>query len=503
MSSKQQKPQRGAQAAQRPRTKKQPQQAQSNGRSKRKGKGPAPVNVMGNDYSKDKLISERKRRMPADSRVMDWVNMMLDPADSPPVLAPCTAGVLASHARIVKGVIIEGTEENEGYFSVCLRPSLIDPLIWSTKAGRFPAEGSGPLQIASVSSFIYGRDSKHPGCPTAGQFSVKTDGMVTETYIGLAPVTDINGLTLTALNVDNAAGSQVVFSFTNRNYAALSVRMYTKSDGGAWVPDVVTHVMGGSTIQLWAGVSTADHWTVVLTDRAGNRMNPLSEFKGALNLTCSNAFIPLPAQAGIVSRFVKDEIVQAANVQNVRVTAASLLATCTSSAMNSGGEIIAACTQQRLVLANPAAPDLMSAIRALGTTNRWASCPAVKGAYSFYAPDDATSYEPSEYTDKQVNDNCIVFVGKLAPGTILRFTATFVVEFYTSSPLFSNAFTPTWDPAFKAALTALQRGPMVSENPDHMEMIKYILRKIKEGLGFALEHKQEIAIAAQLAHAFI
>jgi len=434
---------------------------------------------------------------------MEWVNMMLDPADAPPVLSPCTAGVLVSQARIVKGVIIEGTEENEGYFTVCLRPSLIDPLIWSTKAGRFPAEGTSPLQIASVASFLYGPDSKYVGCPNAGQFSVKADAVVTETYIGLSPVTDINGVTLTALNVDNIAISNVVFSFTNRNYGALNVRMVTKSDGGAWVYDNIVTVMGGATTQLWAGASTADHWTVVLVDRAGNRINPRSEWKGALNLTCSNAFIPTPAQAGIVSRFVKDEIVQAANVQNVRVTAASLLATCTSSAVNSGGEILAACTQQRLILANPTSPELMTAIRALGTTNRWASCPAVKGAYSFYAPDDAASYEPSEYSDKQVSDNCIVFVGKLAPGTILRFTATFVVEFYTSSPLFSNNFTPTWNPAYRAALTALQRGPMVSENPDHMEMIKYIIRKIKEGLGFALEHKEEIAIAAQLAHAFI
>ena len=210
---------------------------------------------------------------------------------------------------------------------------------------------------------------------------------------------DSNGPILRSLNIENNGGL-IYVAVTNtilvRDYF---VKLAFTNEGGVWSYGEVKRVVGLGTTVLFDGASGADRWTVILCDRNGTPMTPESTHRLALSITCAQGKIPAAAAAGSIYRFVKDEIVDAAHVKNVRVTAASLLTTCMSSVNVTGGELVTANVRQSFLNRHTQVLETMNAIKALPESNRWKSTHAINGSYTYYVPDDQTSYEPHEYND--------------------------------------------------------------------------------------------------------
>lgn len=430
-----------------------------------------------------------------------WVNMLTNPAGSEVVHAPANCSFLAAKARIVKSITVEATEENNGEFVTILRPSTVEPLIFASNPVRIPAAGNGYLQVASVGGVHYSAGTDTPGSPDANQFSITGDGIRKLGFMTMSAITDPVGVTYRCLNID-AAGALATVRVHNDGIRDVYVRMAAKTSGGNWVLEAPFRIKGDWSEDIWNANSASTFWTVLYCDKLGNVGSPDNNHRLHISVTVAAGNIPVPGAVGSVFRFVRDDLVEAGNVKNVRIAAASLLTTCMSSDVTSGGELVTANTEQAYVSKFGKTAELMAGLKALSETNRWISTHAKHGSYAFYVPDDSASYEPADYVSRDLQDNCLVVAGKLALGTVMRIEAVFVVEFYTSSALFDKQMTPSWDADFKLLLARVQRGQLVSANWDHNDMIKSVIRSILKGHKFLQDHHETIGTAMKLAASF-
>lgn len=406
------------------------------------------------------------------SNSMAWLSMMLDPGNAPIVRSPSQISQLGSICRIPKAFDIAYGDTTDGYFTVIARPSLLDPIIVAKSPQRWPNVGSADLVGSTLGkTLVFKHGAADPGYPDDG--NMMWNIVSTKQVATIQPLADS---TLTTHNAFpcNPVASVITCTVVSKSDQHRHLRLRGRVAGGAWTwVGNVTAVAPSGTAVLYSanpGINL-DALIIVMTDAASVPSNPAADENAiSFNLTF-NGYIASTALPGSISSFVTPDLVDIAKLNNCRVTAMSMLVTNTGPPVNAGGEVVMASTRQETVYSGKSTADLMNLLRVLSEQNRIHSGNVVDGGYSVYIPDDLSSYEPKEYSDRNFFDNCVVAAGKMTAGGQVRVIINYIIEFYTPVVYFDKRTGPVWDPKFQSALRLLKILQISSANDDHETMI--------------------------------
>jgi hypothetical protein len=430
---------------------------------------------------------------------MQWLNMILDPENAPLVRSPAMIPVLCSKTRFTLTYDIPYANTLNGAFSVIARPSAVYPLVIASNPLRFPSAGSVELKLSTVSLY-YTTDASDVGFPQSSSAVVTSP--IDQVLVNTSPVADAVAVTHQAYSILANIGTNMTMVVSNKGNADHYVQLYNKGTAGNWgLVGTPTFISAGSSVTILNSNNGADWgaFTLAIVTKSGTLANPGSDYRGLSITSTFNGYIPVAATAGTVANFVQKKIIDTAGVENCRICAMSLRVTNMGSATHDGGEIVSADTRQSNIYTSNSISTLIANIRALPENNRWHSGLVAGGGYSFYVPDDMSSYEPHAYDHINFDDNALVVAGNIDNGGAVRVIATYCCEFYTKSQLFERSMGPSWNDEYKLALTIAQRGRMASGNESHESMIQKIQSNISSAWKWAWAHKTELEMGAELA----
>lgn len=463
----------------------------------------APIVVSEKAKGKEPARADSKPSHRSNTAVKQWISMVLNPMEAPVVRSPSANSLLASKARFILNTDIAYADTLNGYFTVVARPSAVFPLIVAKSPARFPAFGSVELALSTV-ALKFSTSATDAGFPDSGRALVKSSSDVVE--VGIQTLPDSAILAHNGFEIYASSAYNTTVVVTNDGGADYYVQGYCIQYGSTWATFGVPTFIAKKSSAILINATSATSWaaiTIAICTKAGVPANPGTDYSG-LSLSASfYGFIPIASTAGSVSNFVTQKIADTASVENCRVTAMSLLVTNMGSATHDGGEIVVGDTRQSTVYSSKSTLELMQTLKALPEGNRWYSGIMRGGGYTFYVPDDMTSYEPHSYDTVNFNDNCCVAAGIIDNGGSVRVISTFVVEFYTKSQLFERSMGPTWTAEYKLAHAYIQRGRMASGNEDHESMTARIANNISKAWNWAWEHKALLEAGGEIAMALL
>lgn len=451
---------------------------------------------------------EAKGYVPLGGGPAAWMQMLIDPGNSPTVLSPAGTSVMCAKAKFVFSEEISYDDTQGGFFTVVARPSPVYPLIISSSPARAPAVGSSNHKGFTIHS-KFSPTSPDAGFPTEATLRLEEIDTKVVSAIPLTAITDGVNVTHKAFNLTSTAATRFSVSLHNDSSDDHYMKIIGIQGGaGGWTDVAPFKLVPAKTTEIIYDGNSAASWTALtylVCTNAGVPRNPGRDVE--LNFSIAfNGFIPTGLLSATRMQFVRQDLVEAAQVSNVRVTAASILCTNLSSALNNGGELVVGNTRQSLIFSCASTEELMEKLKSLPENNRIRSGRIAEGGYTYYVPDDFDSYSHKPYGDHTTDDNALCFAGRLVEGGIVRIQSVFVVEFYTPSPLFERNFTPTWSAQYRMLHEALQCLRMASGNEDHESMIGNITNRIAKIWGFMMKHKEQIemggTIMLSLAAAF-
>lgn len=448
--------------------------------------------------SKSKKGKKAAKPSYSSNPVQEWTNMILNPYSSTVVKSPATTSILCSKTRIIESRDISYADTLNGYFSVIVRPALVYPLMIAKSPQRFPAAGSTEI-MGSTINLVYSNTGSDPGFPISGQIAYKAGG--SSILSAASPIADAALTTHLGFEALITIGLNWTATVQNTGKTEHYVQLYFRQEGVNWNAQgsAVLCSPGGSVSVVNGNPATnRSAFSLAICKKDGTLANPDTEYTGLILTTSFFGYIPVGTTGGSIYEFVKRSIVDTAGVEGCRVTAASMLASSMAAATKDGGELVIANTKQSTVYSANSTATLMSTLKALPEGNRWHSGIMRDGGYSFYVPDDMSSYEPHSYTTVNYDDNCVVAAGKLDEGGSIRIIATYIVEFYTKSQLFERSMGPTWTDQYKMAHTLIQRGRMASGNEDHETMVKRIGENVRKVWNWALENRGKLELGGEI-----
>jgi len=459
-----------------------------------------PMQIVAQAQSKGKeKVKEQSGLSAAQcSAVKSWINMVVNPLEAQVVRSPASNSVLASKARFVESRDIAYADTLNGYFTVVARPSAILPLVIAKSPLRFPSAGSAELKSTSE-GMVFPKTSLDAGFPHDGTAVVRSASDMCMT--GLQLLADAASVAHYGFELFANTGTNFTCVCSNSGNASYYVRLYYRASAGNWATSGSTVLIGPYGSAALVNGNIATNWsgiTFAVTDKSGAPVAPDNDYKSLHFTWTYNGYIPVAASSGSVFSFVTPTIAETAGVDNCRITAMSLLVTNMGAATHDGGEIVVADTRQANIYSAHTTAELMDTIKSLPEGNRWNSGVMRGGAYTFYVPDDMSSYEPHKYTDSNFQDNACVAAGKLDVDGSVRVIATYVVEFYTKSQLFERSMGPTWTNEYKLAHQYLQRGRMASGNEDHETMTRRIANNLARAWKWAWEHRSQLELGAEV-----
>lgn len=433
--------------------------------------------------------------------------MMSNPRDAPAVRSPAPGGapIKSALARFNYVTDIVYDAAAGGYFCAIATPSSQDPLLLMTPTLRYPAAGNTSLSAASQ-GLSYGPGASPAGDPAAGWLVVSN--ALTNQQVRMLNLVVQAGRRGWLVNMPT--GSTPLFSVTNRGNIARFMKPWVHDvASGLWnaLPLMPINPNSSASYQAAAFLGDVDGVTLQFCNPAGAPINmptPVTDLFFGLS---TNGFIAAAAAPGSIGQFVSDELANQGEVTNVRTTAMSMLASPIGQWANIGGRLIMARTNARNITAATTIPELMTIIDQLNEEKCWADLPISEGGYSWWMPDDSSSYAPHEYGQPPTGDlNLLVCVGRMEPGNSLRLTSTFVTEFYSPKQIFVKEYGPVLTGAFEAAYQSLAREPAVSANFSHHDLIASIrrhtagvLRQVPRAIKFVQDNADNLTRAAALA----
>ncbi len=187
----------------------------------------------------------------------------------------------------------------------------------------------------------------------------------------------------------------------------------------------------------------------------------------------SNAQVPAPTS--ITGNTFRSELIDEGQVASFRCTAMSMLTTNMAAPIEAGGELVVARTRES-ILSNLSPPvnvaGLMTAIKNLPEQLYWRSGNIADGGYSWYLPDDMSSYEPGPVDSTSSNNNILISAGVMSSANgYVRVTCTWCYEFYTPRQVFDRKYTQMWSPIHHELFERLVHRPAVSANVGHGALI--------------------------------
>jgi hypothetical protein len=435
-----------------------------------------------------------------------WSSMMLNPRSGNTVLSPNPGGsaVLVSRARFNFVREIKYDAATQGKFIAVATPSVKDPLLLMTTHLRYPAAGNTGLTSSTMGLEFAGLGPVTPGAPTAGYLHVTDPN--TGNSIRVLNRRTIAGQSGWDLSFGIGTSQTVVFINKSNRNAYLRIGYYA---AGAWGFSPQVQVMSQQQVTQTTGPAAAqlDAVTIQVTDAAGVPLALQQPLEGILLDIQGTGFVPATAGPGSVGEFVTDEMAEQGRLENVRVTAMSLLVSPIGQWAQIGGRMVMARTLARNVISAGTVDDLMSTIENLNDPNIWLDVPLARGAYAWWMPDDTQSYLPHPYNQQFTTDeNVLVLAGRMEADNAIRLVATYVVEFYSPKQVFTKTYGPVLAGPYEKAYQALLQVPCVSENDEHETLIakaqRYLqkcLRNVPKAVALAQEWGPTVASAATMA----
>jgi hypothetical protein len=404
--------------------------------------------------------------------------------------------MLGSKARIVHNVEINGPGTFNGYFSAIARPSCIQPLIISSNPIEFPAGGGlAAIDALTVTLDFPSSAQTHAGFPTSGSYKLGTADDTTLVHI--EPLVDTMSITIPGLRIETQSASFFTATVLN-NSSDIHYFQLWRLSAGVWASlGTVIAVTPGASTKYGTTQFAATSGSAIamrMVTQTGAPFTPNNAItKVHIDYTFASARVTTALGAGSMGSFVRSQLVETGHVTNARVTAMSILCTSFANMTADDGEIVAADVRQSIAFNSSSIETLMTDIKSLPEGNRWYSGAAKHGAYTYYVPDDLTSYEPKEYTDRNIHDNCCVIAGKINPvGGLVRLQITWIVEFYTKAQLFEREMGPSWTREYQLALKYLQTTAMATANDDHENMAATIHRNVHSAWRWIMDHADDI-----------
>jgi hypothetical protein len=436
------------------------------------------------------------------------MQMVIDPGNSPTVLSPAGTAVMCSKAKFVFSEEVAYADTVGGFFTVVARPSPIYPLIVSSAPARAPAAGIMESKATTIHG-KFGPSNADVGFPLEATMKISEVVSKKVHAIPLTPITDAANVTHLAFNVTTSAATRLSVTLVNHSVDDQYMKIIGIQGGaGNWVDLAPFKLIPAQTTETIYDANSPASWTALtylVTTNGGAPLNPSRDCSMHFSMAYWG-FVPAGLLSASRLQFVRQDLVDAVSVSNVRITAASILCTNLASVTKEGGELVTANTRQSLIFSCSNTSDLMDKLKSLPENNRVKTGRVADGGYTYYVPDDFDSYSHKPYGDHTTDDNALCFAGRLDEGGLVRIQSVFIVEFYTPSPLFERNLTPTWSTHYRTLHELLQCLRMASGNEDHESMITNISNRIAKIWKFMVKHKDDIemggTIMLSLAAAF-
>jgi hypothetical protein len=408
--------------------------------------------------------------------------MMINPKDEKVVLSPSPggSGVNTCVARFNYTREISYDAGLQGQFSIIATPTVKDPLIIQSANPRYPPAGSASISMSAI-GFAFDESEPVVGCPSAGW--MVCEDVNTYEKVALLPRTIIGGRP--AWGIVFTGGQNLRYNVATKGHETKFV-IFSRYEAGVWIDTGAIRLdPGGATSTTVALVADVTAITFMYCTVGGALKNPVGNLDNFLMGATGNGYVPPAISAQTVGAFVRDELAAEGQVENVRVTAMSLLVSPVGQWANIGGRMVMARTLASNLVKDANANQLMDTITKLNDPHRpWIDTPLQKGAYSWWMPDDASSYAQHGYNVPAAgSENVLVCAGRMEAGNTIRVVATYVVEFLSPKQVFTKDIGPPLDGLFLQAYNQLLLCPAVSENEEHGKLISGIRSALSAMLG--------------------
>jgi hypothetical protein len=413
----------------------------------------------------------------------NWARMLIDDK-AKQALAPALAPSVTSYATIVRSFDVPYADTlDSGYFTFVLSTDPTKAYLKSTTTS-YPAGGYGPVMLKSYQTTT--RIGEGQSTINSGQLVISSGSSADIGFVdGMINVIPDLG-TISALR---AGQGGIPFLLANGSTCLVTINpaiggyysVWTVAAGGAILRDGPTTYCSsysGSSITVTA-TQDAHYLMIACVSSAGvqgtaSRDIPVSVEIQSLVGQVVNATVA--HRSGAVS----SELLEQGNLSHVRCTAMNLLVTNMASPLESGGEIVVARVHEGFLRA-PNTAALMEDLKALPEKRYWRSGPLKDGGYTWYLPDDLSSYEPLPL-HSQEHDNVLVAAVKMSDEAgQVRINCTQRWEFYTPAQILPRKLTYAWCDYSTKLYEELLSRDACSANAGHAALISAIVA----GLGAA------------------
>jgi len=397
--------------------------------------------------------------------------------------------------KIRKTFVVRSSSTNFGNgFTVAMFPDLFTPGFISASADLLIPNPPSAVQIT-------GRNEWTNAGPTmsSGTVSVRAGG--SHSVCAQRMIADSGAVQRLGYSLTPLAATTYSLSLENDSDTVATFNTMYKVTGGAWT------ILSTDTVGFGGSVHTIKGTLPLNTDAIAfvpsTTIASVGKLRSTMILTVGQFFSPGSVSlTNAFEMFVIDN-----NIKTGRVISMSLLVRNTSPAIANGGNICAG----RVPFDFHPINEVFQSMSILPENRRYQG-PASTGAYVSWMPSQfdefeidnidqkRVSYSQSEYIISQI-DGWAPPVDTVASATI---ECEWCVEFFTPNQVFEKVLTPPRTEEFELLFHVLLSMPAATCNPEHVKLLKDLLRKggesVKSGLQFVDKNRSTInAVLALLA----
>lgn len=413
-----------------------------------------------------------------DELYRKYAYQIVNPADvSDPCILPDPGAQQVCSRKYTR--IVEVDSATYPVLRAVMSPDLFTPgFIAGNNAVPIPVSGSGPVSVkgAMATTGVEGVGFNDNVVETS-RFVISSGDSSDKGVLMLQPYNNPGFLkTLPAFQVNNTGS--LTFSITNASNtdnATPHLNLFAITGGSDWT--LLNDVNGqpcsfdiSQGQQVYAKINTVFNY---LGFEWSNQNGKKLTFDTRMGFDDAQVF---PFNATSFAPAFSQQIVDD-KITSGRVTAMSILATNTSSALNNGGVIAIGRVPYDFDFSTQFSIGMSKL-----PTNRYIVGPAAKGGYTWWLPNNEEEWEVGEVyykAEEYFNSNILACeIHGWPAGASFRLTFTWVVEFYTSNQNFPSEPNPPAISSYAALKSALALVPAATHNPSHGNVAKEIAETI-------------------------
>lgn len=425
----------------------------------------------------------------------------MDPRGAPTVYAPTSLPELSTIAHLTRQLEVKYADVPGGQFAAILQPRLKKSLLVAKGALRYPTVGS-LVQTCKLASCGISNTPDGLSYLTGEMEALSGNDLMRQ--FNSVPVV-VGGVERYAWKVDVDAGT--AFSFTLTNNSNTNLKWGVRGNNGAgWGVLQALTAIGANTQQTYSNAAVASAYTAISIEitAANNASIPAdttSHFTGKFTgyMTFTGA-IPASATDNSIFELVDQDILDQGDVTRYFCTAASMLTTSMADLDHCGGQITTARIRRSVLAKVATVSDLFKTITDLSDPRQSYNGRLVDGGYSWYFPDDLSSYSSTEKIGLESieDDSVLVVAGTMAEGGSVRIQADWVLQFYTPKQVFQKVYSPVLTDEYRIAMAALALQPAACANDWHNKIIELGKKALSRTFKYIKENPDQVAKAAEM-----